>query len=299
MSGGRDEPIPRVPRQPRPAFGMRDPQLVYRWLMLPAAILVFVAYVVPIARVLVISVTEPGLGLENYGFILSSPAIRRVIGTTLRVAAITSALALLLGYLLAYVLVALRARWQRLLLFALLIPFWLSVLVRAFAWLALLRSGGVVNGALIGIGVIETPLRLVYNEIGVTIGMVHYMTPYAVFVLYAQMQGIDRRLCDAARGLGARSSQIFRRVWLPLSLPGISAAAILIFIFSLGFYVTPTLLGAGKTIMVAEYINVQVSHTLRWGIATALATVLLVTVGLLVFVLSRVIRVDKLLGTTA
>jgi len=295
MSGGRDEPIPRVLRQ----TGMRDPQLVYRWLMLPAAILVFVAYVVPIARVLLISVTEPGLGLENYGFILSSPAIRRVIGTTLRVATITSALALLLGYLLAYVLVMLGSRWQRLLLFALLVPFWLSVLVRAFAWLALLRSGGVVNSALIGTGVIETPLRLVYNEIGVTIGMVHYMTPYAVFVLYAQMQGIDRRLCDAARGLGARSAQIFRRVWLPLSLPGIGAAAILIFIFSLGFYVTPTLLGAGKTIMVAEYINVQVSHTLRWGIATALATVLLVTVGLLVFVLSRVIRVDKLLGTAA
>ena len=208
-------------------------------------------------------------------------------------------LKLLLGYLLAFVLVTMERRWQRLLLFALLIPFWLSVLVRAFAWLALLRSGGVVNGALIGIGVIEAPLRLVYNEIGVTIGMVHYMTPYAVFVLYAQMQGIDRRLCDAARGLGARSAQIFRRVWLPLSLPGIGAAAILIFIFSLGFYVTPTLLGAGKTIMVAEYINVQVSHTLRWGVATALATVLLVTVGLLVFVLSRVIRVDKLLGTTA
>ena len=295
MSGGRDEPIPRVPRQ----MSMRDPQLVYRWLMLPAATLVFVAYVVPIARVLVISVTEPGLGLDNYGFILSSPAIRRVLGTTLRVAIITSVLALLLGYLLAFVLVTMERRWQRLLLFALLILFWLSVLVRVFAWLALLRSGGVVNGALIGIGVIEAPLRLVYNEIGVTIGMVHYMTPYAVFVLYAQMQGIDRRLCDAARGLGARSAQIFRRVWLPLSLPGIGAAAILIFIFSLGFYVTPTLLGAGKTIMVAEYINVQVSHTLRWGVATALATVLLVTVGLLVFVLSRVIRVDKLLGTTA
>jgi len=295
MSGGRDEPIPRVPRR----TGMRNPQLVYRWLMLPAAILVFVAYVVPIARVLLISVTEPGLGLDNYGFILSSPAIRRVLGTTLRVATITSVLALLLGYLLAFVLMTMERRWQRLLLFALLIPFWLSVLVRAFAWLALLRSGGVVNGALIGIGVIEAPLRLVYNEIGVTIGMVHYMTPYAVFVLYAQMQGIDRRLCDAARGLGARSAQIFRRVWLPLSLPGIGAAAILIFIFSLGFYVTPTLLGAGKTIIVAEYINVQVSHTLRWGVATALATVLLVTVGLLVFVLSRVIRVDKLLGTTA
>ena len=118
MSGGRDEPVPRVPRRKWRAIGPRDPQLVYRWLMLPAALLVFVAYVVPIARVLVISVTEPGLGLENYGFILSSPAIRRVIGTTLRVATITSALALLLGYLLAYVLVALRARWQRLLLFA-------------------------------------------------------------------------------------------------------------------------------------------------------------------------------------
>src|ERR1700742_2610444 len=110
MSGGRDGPIPRVRRQ----TGMRDPQRVYRWLMLPAAALVFVAYVVPIGRVLLISVTEPGLGLDNYGFILASPAIHRVIGTTLRVAVITSVLALLLGYLLAYVLVTIQARWKRL-----------------------------------------------------------------------------------------------------------------------------------------------------------------------------------------
>jgi putative spermidine/putrescine transport system permease protein len=262
----------------------------------PAALLVAAAYVLPIARLLVISVTEPAPGLGNYVFLLTSPAIRRVVITTVRVAGTTSICALLLGYLLAYAMVMLPPRRQRLLLFALLVPFWLSVLVRSFAWITLLRSQGLINGALVGWGVIDQPLRLVYNELGVMIGMVHYMTPYAVFVLYAHMQSIDRRLCDAARGLGASPGHVFWRVWLPLSLPGVAAAAILIFIFSLGFYVTPTLLGAGKTVMVAEYINVQVSQTLRWGIATALATMLLFTVGLLVWLLGRVADLDRLFG---
>jgi putative spermidine/putrescine transport system permease protein len=262
----------------------------------PAVLLVGAFYVVPILRVLVISVTEPALGFANYQFVAESPAIRRVLGTTFAVAVLTSALALLLGYVLAYFLTVTRPGLRRIAMFCVLVPFWLSVLVRAFAWITILRKEGVLNSALIGSGLIDEPLSLVYNRLGVVIGMVHYMTPYAVLVLYAHMQSIDRRLTDAARILGASPAQAFWRVFAPLSLPGLLAATILVFIFSLGFYVTPALLGAGKTIMIAEYVGVQIETTLRWGVATAMSGVLLGSVLLLVVALGRVMPVQSLLG---
>ena len=268
----------------------------YRFLMLPAVAAVAAFYLVPILRVLVISVTEPSLGLANYLFVATSGAIRRVLLTTLQVSLLTSAVALLLGYVLAYYLTLARAGERRVITFCVLVPFWLSVLVRAFAWITILRKEGVLNSALLGLGLTEAPLPLVYNRLGVVIGMVHYMTPYAVLVLYAHMQSIDRRLTDAARGLGATALQAFWRIWVPLSLPGFAAATALVFIFSLGFYVTPALLGAGKTIMVAEYVGIQIETTLRWGVATAMSSVLLATVIVLVALVGRLMSVQALFG---
>lgn len=268
----------------------------YRLLVVPAVAAVVAFYIVPIVRVLTISVTEPKLGLDNYVTIATSGAIQRVLLTTLQVSLLTSAVALVLAYALAYYLTTVRAGLRRAIFFCVLVPFWLSVLVRAFAWITILRKEGVLNSALIGSGLIDEPLSLVYNRVGVVIGMVHYMTPYAVLVLYAHMQSIDRRLTDAARILGASPAQAFWRVFAPLSLPGLLAATILVFIFSLGFYVTPALLGAGKTIMIAEYVGVQIETTLRWGVATAMSGVLLASVLLLVMALGRVMPVQSLLG---
>jgi putative spermidine/putrescine transport system permease protein len=129
------------------------------------------------------------------------------------------------------------------------------------------------------------------------VGMVHYMTPYAVLILFSHMQSIDRRLLDAARGLGASAGQTFRRIWFPLSLPGLLAATVFVFIFSLGFYVTPALLGAGKTIMIAEYVGIQISTTMRWGIATALCVLLLAVVLLAIGLLTRVMSLNALFGS--
>jgi putative spermidine/putrescine transport system permease protein len=251
----------------------------------------------PIARVLVISFTEPEPGLGNYETLATSGAIRRVLATTLQVSLLTSAIALLLAYALAYYLTSARPGLRRAIFFCVLVPFWLSVLVRAFAWMTILRSGGVLNSALMGLGLTAEPLPLMYNRFGVTVGMVHYMTPYAVLILFSHMQSIDRRLMDAARGLGASAGQAFRRVWFPLSLPGLLAASVFVFIFSLGFYVTPALLGAGKTIMVAEYVGIQISTTMRWGIATALCVLLLGVVLLAVGLLTRLMSVNALFGS--
>lgn len=269
---------------------------LYWLLILPALFMMVVFFVYPLARVLWVSVTEPAPGLANYGLLFTSPAVQRIIVTTIRICTITSLLTLVLGYVVAYAMVHVTEAHRQWMLFCVLLTFWLSVLVRAFAWVMILRSEGPVNGALLGLGLVERPVQLVRNEIGVVIGMVHYMLPYAVLPLYANMQGIDRRLVAAARGLGASPFVAFWRVFLPLNRPGIVGAGLLVFVFSLGFYITPAILGGGRTTMIAEYIGIQILATVRWGLATMLASSLLITVFLMIFLMSRVVSLRRLFG---
>jgi len=271
-------------------------QGVYWLLIAPALGLMAAFFIFPLLRILWISVAEPSFGLQNYALLLSSGAIQRILATTARICVLTTALTLVGGYIVAYALVHAGERQRQWMLFCVLLPFWLSVLVRAFAWVMLLRRDGAVNATLLALGLIDVPLTLVRNEFGVIVGMVHYMLPYAVLPLYANMLGIDRRLVAAARGLGAGAWTAFHKVFLPLSLPGLVGAAVLVFVFSLGFYITPAVLGGGKTVMIAEYIGVNILHNTRWGLATMLASTLLVTVLLLLGLMSRVVDMRKLYG---
>ncbi len=286
-------PTPRA--APGWLAGVRRPEAA--WLLVaPLLLTLAFLYMAPLVNLLRISVTDPAPGLENYRHLLTNAGMRRVLWATLRVSAITAALALLLGYLVAYVMLH-AGRWHLLWITAfVLVPFWVSVLVRAFAWLTLLRTEGLVNRALLGLGLIASPLALVRNELGVLIGMVHYMIPYAILPLYANMRGIDPKLVLASRSLGASPLRSFMRVFLPLSMPGIVAAGTLTFILSLGFLVTPALLGGGRVVMVSEYIRLQIFQTVRWGIGTMMAACLLFVVLLLLAVLSRVVRVRDLFG---
>ncbi|WP_225027153.1 ABC transporter permease [Xinfangfangia pollutisoli] len=251
-------------------------------LTLPAGIMVLALYALPILQVLSLSLTEGKGAWANYSQLFTSRAVAKVVGTTLNVSLLTTAITLVVAYVIAFGMIHMTARSRRIALLMVSIPFWISVLVRAFAWITILRSQGVLNGALMGLGVISQPLELVYNRLGVTIGMVHYMVPFAVLLLYANLTDIDRRIVQAARSLGARPLTVFLKVWLPLSAPGLGVAALFVLVFSLGFLVTPALLGGGKTLMIAEYISVQISTTRRWDLATALSTALLIVVGLLI-----------------
>jgi putative spermidine/putrescine transport system permease protein len=255
-----------------------------------------VIYFLPLARVLAISVMEPEPGLGNYALLFTSAPIQRVLGTTLRICVFTTSITLVLAYVVAYVLTHAKPTAQRLMMLGVLLPLWMSVLVRAFAWVTLLRRQGLVNNALIGMGAIDEPLALMWNEIGVTIGMVHYMLPLGILPLWAAMRDIDGRVLAASRGLGASATQTFVRVFLPLSLPGVIGAGLLVFIFSLGFFITPAILGGGKTIMVAEYINVQIHESLRWGVGTMIASTLVATIFALMFALSRLVDLRTLFG---
>jgi putative spermidine/putrescine transport system permease protein len=265
---------------------------------MPALLLLTVFYLYPLVQILRLSFVEPVPGVGNYVLVASSAPIQRVLLTTLRIGALTTCISLILAYVIAYTLVHASSDRRRSVMFlCVLVPFWISVLVRAFAWVALLRSQGLLNNALVAMGLITQPIELLYNETGVVIGMVHYMVPLAVLTLYGQMSGIDPRLVPAARGLGAGAIEAFGRIYLPLSLPGIVAAAILVFVFSLGFYITPALLGGGKTLMAAEYISLMIKETLNWGLGTALASTLMLIVFVMIALLSRVVDLRQVFGS--
>lgn len=265
-------------------------------LILPAFLLMTLFYVAPIVQVLAISFTEPQPGLGNYERLFTSESVQRVIGTTLRICLATTVLALLLGYVLAYRIALASERARRWWILAVLVPLWISVLVRAFAWVTLLRRQGLVNEGLLAAGLIAEPLPLVWNEFGIVVGMVHYMVPYAVLPMLASMREIEPKLLAAARGLGASRRTVFLRVFLPLSLPGLVASGVLVFIFSLGFYVTPAILGGGKTLMVAEWIGLQILDLLRWGLGTMMATMLVVSILVTLAVFSRLVDLRRLFG---
>jgi putative spermidine/putrescine transport system permease protein len=276
-------------------FGSRQEQ-VYWLFLAPVLLGLLVFFLLPLLQVFWISFSDPDIGTDNYVRLVESHAIQKVVITTLRICLITTAAAVVIGYAIAFTVTLAPPRTRSVLMFAILVPFWMSVLVRAFAWVTLLRNEGVINSFLMSFGVINSPLAMSNNELGVIIGMAHFMTPYAVLPLLASMDGINPALIAAARGLGAGSTQSFLKVFLPLTKPGIFASLILVFIMTLGFFVTPIILGGGRTVMIAEYITVQMQQTLRWGLAAALATVLLAVVLLLIGALSRSMDMRKMLG---
>jgi len=253
----------------------------------PALILLFLFYLFPVGRVLSLSVLEPTPGLGNYEMLFTSSGIQRVLTVTARICLITTTIAVPLGYLMAYVITIGSRGMRTFMLYGVLLPLWVSALVRSFVWVTLLQRRGLVNQFLQSTGAIDEPLALIWNEFGVIVGMVHYMIPYAVLPLLASMAAIDIRLVEAARGMGASRSRAFREVFLPLSTPGIAASAILVLILTFGFYTTPAILGGGRTMMIAQYITTQILVLPRWGVGAMLATVLVVVTIALLLLLSR------------
>ena len=252
------------------------------WLLIaPAVLLMLGFYFYPLARVLWMSFTFPSPGLGNYEDLIDNASVHRTLITTARIGVITTGLTLLFAYLISYVLVHAKPKVERIMFLGVLIPLWISALVRGFSWFILLRREGTINDVLISTGIIDTPLDLIWN---------------GVLPIYANMRNIDTRCVAAARGLGASRGVAFRKVFLPLSMPGVIGAGILVFIYSLGFYVTPALLGGGKTLMIAEYIQLQIMDLVNWGRGAMLATTLLVTILLLLGVMSRIIDLRGLFG---
>lgn len=271
-----------------------------RWrywaLVAPAVLAMAVFYIFPLLQVLWLSVTEPAPGFGNYEILFTSSTLHRIWLTTLEICTITTVLTVVLGYFVAYAMTLVGEGQRTWMMFCVLLSLWLSVLVRAFAWVMLLNRSGVVNETLMSLGIVTEPLRLVRNEFGVVVGMVHFMLPLAILPIYSNMSGIRAQLVSAARGLGASPWEAFRYVVLPLSKPGIIAATILVFVFSLGFFITPALLGGGRVVLISEYIRVSFEETLRWGQATMLATTLLFVVLLALALVARFVDLRRVFG---
>ncbi len=267
------------------------------WLIVaPLLALVVALYLGPILNIMWLSVTEPEPGLGNYQMLYQSDSLPRILWTTFRVCLVTTILSVLFGYSIAYAMVHGQQSERSYMLALVLVSFWISILVRTFSWLMLLGRNGLVNTTFAQLGLISEPIAFMRNELGVLIGMVHYMIPYAVLPLLVSMQSLDTRLMDASRNLGAGGTQTFWRIYLPLTTPGIVAATLLVFIMSLGFYVTPAVLGGGKVLMVAEYISVQLLVTLKWGTAAMLAALMLFGVLAMLWIMSRFMKLGTVFG---
>ena len=243
------------------------------WPALPALILLFLFFLFPVVRMLGFSV-EAGT-LDWYAKALGEGLYLQVFWNTFEIALLVTAICLLLGYPLGFMIATTTPLWATLGFIFVLLPLWTSVLVRTYAWMVLLGRNGVFNRWLIEAGVISDPLPLLHNFNGVLIGMVHVLLPYMVLPIYGAVRRLDPALVAAAEGLGASNWRIFWRIYLPLTLPGIFAGAVIVFVLSLGFYITPALLGGGKVMMVAVMIEQEVRQTLNWPFAAALSAVLL------------------------
>jgi ABC-type spermidine/putrescine transport system permease subunit I len=251
-------------------------------LTMPAMVIVTVLMVAPIVWLLSLSFVgaDGHLSLENYTRLFSEGAYIQMFITTFQVALAVTIFCVVLGYPVAYLLTIVPPRWSGLLMLAVLVPFWTSGLVRTFSWIIILQRNGVVNSTLIWLGMIDRPLQLVHNMTGTIIGLVHIMVPFIILPLYASMKSIDLNLMRAAANLGSSPTHAFMRVFMPLSMPGLVAGTIMIFVMSLGFYITPALLGGGKVKMIAQRIEESVSLYPTWGPAAALAVVLLLLTSL-------------------
>ncbi|MEM9223364.1 MAG: ABC transporter permease [Pseudomonadota bacterium] len=273
-------------------------RLQYWLLIAPAVIAMLVFYIWPLGEIFWLSISEPTLGLGNYAELLTNSTLHAIWLTTLRICVVTTVITVVLGYIVALGITMVGRGQRTWMMFCVLLTLWLSVLIRAFAWIMLLNNQGLINEGLMAIGIIDQPLRLVRNEFGVLVGMVHFMLPLAILPIYSNMSGIQPALVAAARGLGASPWKAFRLVFLPLSKPGIIAASILVFVFSLGFFITPALLGGGRVVMISEYIRVSFEETLRWGQASMLATSLLFVVLLGLALVARFVDLRRVFGAT-
>ena len=273
-----------------------------KWALLglsaPAVLVTGLIVVLPVSWLFYLSFigADGSVSLDNYLRMVESKSYARIFVTTFQVSGLTTVLCLLIGYPLAYFLAGLPERIANICMLAVLLPFWTSLLVRTYAWLVLLQKKGLLNSWAITLGLWDEPLKLVHNMNGTIIGMVHIMVPFLILPLYAAMKTINPDYVKAAANLGATPVTAFRTVFFPLSLPGLLAGTLIVFILCLGFYVTPAILGGGRVVMVSMQITNNIELFFNWGAASALGVVLFVITALILFVASRLLKPDQVIS---
>ncbi|WP_286169797.1 ABC transporter permease [Rhizobium sp. NFACC06-2] len=243
---------------------------------LPALVLLVLFFVIPVLILLSRSVTEPVLGFGNYAALLGSSTYLKIFFNTFAVSALVTVVSLAIGFPVAWALAIMPARLASIVFAILLLSMWTNLLARTYAWMVLLQRTGVVNKTLMGLGIIDQPLALVNNLTGVTIGMTYIMLPFIIIPLYGVIRKIDPAILQAAALCGATRFQALTRILIPLAAPGMISGALMVFVMSLGYFVTPALLGGTANMMLAELIAQFVQSLVNWGMGGAAALVLLV-----------------------
>ena len=256
----------------------------------PPLFFIVLLFLIPLGQVVWGSFFSPEFTLAHYSKIGSSPVYAKVFWRTVQVAVYTTALCVVLGYIGALFLAQVRPRARQLLLLCVVVPFFLSMLIRNYIWMALLQRTGLINHYLLAWGLVEQPLPLMYNEFGMLVTMTNMLLPYTIFPILSALLAIPPELRDASASLGAGRVRTFLRVTLPLSMPGVAAGGLLVFIVALGFFITPALVGGPKQMMISNLIDFSVREVLNWPFAFALANVLLWGTLLVYFIHVRVVE---------
>jgi len=269
-----------------------------KWILL-AVPLFYILYllVLPMFGFFKLSVfDENGFTLKYIVDMFSTTIYLNVIWTTIKTATIVTFITLLISYPFAYYIVQMQSKtWKTTIVVVVTISLWLSIIARTFSWSILLQDQGIINKFLINLGIITEPLPLLYNLTGVIIGMSHILLPYMILNLISVMQGIDTRLIQAAEGLGAKPFRAFLQIYFPLSLPGVISGSLLVFVMSLGYYITPALLGGSKDMMISTLISQNITRTLNWNLAATLALFLFIITLLLLLLSYFLVRKNPVL----
>lgn len=273
------------------------------WILLsPALVFITALVVVPMAFILVYSFYEnidlavdvPAFQFGNWQELLTDSYYRTAIWKTLRLSLIVTVLAAVLGYIPAYVIAMTRYRHKWLLLLLLIIPFWISFIIRTLSWIHIFGNQGALNGLLRLLGLTDAPLSMMYTEFTVIVGFIHVFLPYMILNIYVSLEGIDQNLEPAARTLGATPWQAFKEVTLPLSLPGLAAGCLLVFVLTGGSYVTPLILGGPSDFLFGNLVYDAVVTELNWPMGATLSFALLIFLGSVVVLYSKLMGMDQL-----
>jgi spermidine/putrescine transport system permease protein len=269
--------------------------------MSPALVSVSLLLVVPVGFILVYSFwlrtaqgDLPAFDATNWVKVLTDPFYRAILWQTLQIAGTTVLLCAVLGYIPAYFLAMTRFPHRALLLILLMLPFWISYIIRTLSWINILGVSGAINQMLMFLGLTDEPLRMLYNQGSVILGLAHYLLPFMILNIYVSLEGIDRNLIDAARTLGCTEWQAFREVTFPLSLPGLAAGSLLTFVLGAGTYITPLILGGPGDLMFANLIYQAIITQLNWPMGSVLSIVLLALLGSIVMLYNRFLGLGQI-----
>jgi ABC-type spermidine/putrescine transport system permease subunit I len=253
-------------------------------------------FVYPISSVFLRSIFSPDFTLKHYFYFFETPLYGRILWITFQISILSTLSSLMVGYPIAYVLRRAKPGVRNFFLLTITLSFMISLLVRNYSWIIMLQRNGVLNTILDYFGLLDQPLKLLHNKFSVMVGMSHIFIPYIVFPIYSVMMGMDLNLEKAAQNLGANRWQTFWRISFPLSLPGIGAGALLVFIMALGFFITPALLGGRKEQMLSNLIQIQVVDLLNWPFASAMSVILLIATLIVFSIYNRYLGVERLWG---